>query len=230
MQGILEGDRTRVSPLDPNAAIRDALRSAAGVGAATPDCLDDDTLAALADGTLDAARRDPVLTHVAGCARCRAAVASVARTLAAPGVAREVAALQHSGPRRFYRVLLPVAAAAVLLLVLGRPRPPEDRGHRGPSPGAGVPVPVAPVGVVAGASPLQWTAVAGADRYRITLSAASGAVLYEVQTGDTLADLPDSIRFVPGRSYVWLVEARTGFDRWVTSRLAEFTIGRARSP
>ena len=198
--------------LDPDEAMRRMLRADARAGAPTPSCPDDDTVAALVEGTLDAARREVVLPHVATCAWCRDAVASVTRALADDRVAREVTALEGRGRGRLLRILLPLAAAAGLLLVLVWPRPMEDGGHRGP-PVESTPVPIAPVGVVASASPLVWTAVSGADRYRVTLAEASGHVLYETQVADTGLALPDSIGLVAGRSYVWLVEARTGFLR-----------------
>jgi anti-sigma factor RsiW len=198
----------------------------------TPECLDDDTIAALADGTLDAAARTAVLPHLATCARCRGAVASVARALADSGVAREVAAIEGAGRRRFYRIAVPLAAAAALLLIFAWPRQTDDGtpGHRGPPVTAAAPVPVSPVGAVAEASVLQWTALAGADRYRVTLFEAGGRAVYETELADTAAALPDSVRLVPGRSYVWMVEARIGFDRWSTSRLAEFSIVGGASP
>jgi putative zinc finger protein len=192
----------------------------------TPECLDGETIAALADGSLDAAVRAAVLPHLAGCARCRGAVGSVARLLADSGVAREVAAIEGAGRRHFYRIAFPLAAAAVLLFVLAWPRQADDGrpGHREPPIIAAAPVPVSPIGAVADASVLQWTALAGADRYRVTLFEAGGRALYETERFDTVATLPDSIRLVPGRSYVWMVEARIGFDRWSTSRLVEFSI------
>lgn len=83
---------------------------------------------------------------------------------------------------------------------------------------------MSPIGAVAGANVLQWTSLAGADRYRVTLFEAGGRVVYETERADTAVTLPDSIGLVPGRSYVWMVEARIGFDRWSTSRLVEFSI------
>ena len=220
---------TQPDPLDP---AQRALRAQARTGGPTPECLDDDTVAALAEGTLDVAAREAVLPHLAGCSHCRSAVASVARALADLSVAREVRGVEGGGRRRFYRIALPLAAAATLLLVLVLPRQANDGGppHRDPPTVASAPVPISPVGVVAEASPLVWTAVAGADRYRVTLSDALGVVLYESQLTDTVAALPDSIVLVSGRSYVWIVEARTGFDRWSTSRLVEFSIGGGASP
>jgi hypothetical protein len=226
MHGIVEGGSRRVTTPDPLERVRHALRARARSGAPTPECLDDDTIAALADGTLAPVTRAVVLPHVAGCARCRTAVASVARALADTGVAREVERVD-GGRRRFYRIALPVAAAAALLLVLMWPRQVEDGGplHRAPPiTASAVPVPLSPIGTVADAGVLRWTAVAGADRYRVTLSDAGGRVLYEMQVADTVAALPDSLVLVPGRSYVWLVEARIGFDRWSVSRLVEFSV------
>ncbi len=209
--------------LDPDEAIRRMIRAAARTGTPTPSCPDDDTVAALVEGTLDHASREVVLPHITTCASCRDAVASVTRALGDAKVAREVTALEGRGRGRLPRILLPLAAAAGLLLVLVWPRPMEDGGHRGPPPVATTPVPIAPVGVVASASPLVWTAVAGADRYRVTLAEASGRVMYETQVADTVLALPDSIVLVAGRSYVWLVEARIGFDRWQASQLVEFS-------
>lgn len=211
----------------------DQLRYLRGApGDETPDCFDDDTIAALAEGTLEEAARAALLPHLAECPRCRRAVASVARALADPGIAREVAAVTGAGRRRFLRVAIPAAAAAVLLLLFGWPRGLNEHGteHRAPPTATAVPVPIAPIGVVAGAGSLQWTAVPGADRYRLTLSEASGRVVYESQVTDTMAVLPESVVLVPGYSYIWLVEARTGFDRWSTSRLVEFSIGKAAPP
>lgn len=212
-------------PLDP---LRRALLPHHGGAPEEPtlECLDDDTLAALAEGSLDAASRATALGHVASCSRCRGIVASVARALADPGVAREVASPGGAGRRRFYQIALPTAAAAVLL-VLAWPRHADEGGsspHRSPPGATAVPVQRSPVGVVAQAETLQWTPVAGADRYRVTLFDSGGRVLFETQLAETLAALPDSIVLAPGRPYLWKVEARTGWQRWSASELVEFSI------
>ena len=193
----------------------------------TPECLDDATLAALAEGALDAAARTAVLPHLATCPRCRGVVASVARSLGDSAVAREVAALDGRDRRRWLRLGLPAAAAAILLAV-ALPRWVEDMrgGHRGPPiPGANAPHPVAPVGTVADAAALRWTAVAGANRYRVTVFDASGRVLYEMRVADTVVTVPDSVTLAPGKPYLWMVEARVGWDRWSASELVRFSIG-----
>jgi len=228
VQAILGGGSPRVTQPDRFEEVRRGLQSAGRVGVPTPQCLDAGTIAALVDGTLEADRRGAALTHLAGCDHCRTAVSSVARALVDPAVAREISAAVAQGRRRVLRVLLPVAAAAALLLMLVRPW--ADDGvlrHRGLPAAASTPTPITPIGVVTSASPLQWAAVAGADRYRVMISDAGGRVLYEAEGADTVAVLPDSVALTPGRSYVWIVEARTGFDRWTASQLVEFSLAGA---
>jgi len=194
----------------------------------TPDCLQDDMLAALADGSLAPDLRAAVLPHVASCQRCRGAVAAVARALADPAVARELSS-SPSGRRR-WRIAVPLAAAAMLLLLLSSPADDRSPGHRGPPPPppANTPVPRSPVGVVATVNDLRWSHVAGADRYRVTVFDATGGLVYATEGSDTVVAFPDSVALVPGASYLWKVDARTGFDRWATSELAEFRVAESR--
>jgi len=98
--------------------LRQAMAAMARRAEATPACLDEGTIARLADGTLDAGARAAALPHLAACAACRTSVASVARALADPDVAREVAAVRGVLRRRVYRILVPLAAAAALAVIL----------------------------------------------------------------------------------------------------------------
>lgn len=195
----------------------------------TPDCLDDETVAALADGRLDAAARAHALKHAVTCAHCRRAIASVAEALGDGPITHEVEVVEGRGrPSRMFRITLPLAAAAAVLLLLWFPRSDGPPIHRGLGQSGTAPVLVSPLGAVAAVHDLRWSSVVGADRYRLTVFDATGAVRYETVTPDTTAALPDSMSFIPGRAYLWKVEARTGWDRWSASELAEFTI--ARSP
>jgi len=194
----------------------------------TADCLQDDLIAAVADGSLAPDARAVVLSHVASCSRCREAVASVARVLADPAVARELSVSRSA--RRWYRIAVPLAAAAVLLLLLWSPGDDRSPAHRGPPapPPATTPAPRSPVGVVAAVHDLRWSPVAGADRYRVTVFDATGGVVYAAEASDTVIAVPDSVPLVPGAAYLWKVDARTGFDRWATSELAEFRVAESR--
>ena len=185
---------------------------------ATPDCLDADTIAALADGSLPSDARPQALQHLAGCAFCRRAVASVAEALADQPVTHEIEIVEGRANRwrRVMRIGVPVAAAATLLVLLWSP---ANEG--------GAPTPIDPRGTVESAQRLQWTSVPGADRYRVTLFGPLGNVLYETEIADTVVMLPDSVRFLSGQPYLWKVEARTGWSRSVTSDLVGFTVARA---
>lgn len=137
--------------------VKQALEAMAARTNAAPPCLDQDTIASLADGTLDATAWEVVLPHLAACGACRAAVASVARALADPGVAREISAVRGVPRRWTARIVLPLAAAAALAIILARPRPDIDQPlHRAPTITAGAaPAAVAPVGPVARAGALR---------------------------------------------------------------------------
>jgi len=216
-------------PMDDLRFISGSLRAAAvpaPPGDRGPECLDDDTIAALADGRLETAARTAVIDHLASCDICTRAVAAVAGVLADPSVSREIAAVEDGVRRRLVRIIVPAAAAAVLLL-LAWPPWSDDGGllHRAPpTQAATAPVPISPVGAVARAETLRWASAAGADRYRVTLFDSSGRSLYEAGTRDTVVALPDSIVLVPGQSYLWKVEARTGWDRWSASELVGFRV------
>jgi hypothetical protein len=189
----------------------------------TEDRFDDhlpaDEIAAYVDGALAGDERSRVEAHLAECADCRAEVLDVSR------IVRTAPDARRTAPRR---VWIPAVAAAALVLLWVGPRAlraPTDEVHRdGPTTTAITPRPVAPVGTVASARTLVWSTVPGADRYRVTLFDADGRVLYETQGADTSAALPDSTVLAPGRTYLWKVEARTGWNRWEPSQLVEFSI------
>ena len=190
----------------------------------TAGCLDDDTIAALAEGTLDDIGRAAAFRHLAECPRCRSIVASVAKLLGDPAVGREITALR-GGRRRLLRLAISAAAAAIVLLVAMPSRRADVPPHRAPTITAvSSPIPLSPAGIVAGADILRWSSVNGADRYRTTLFDDAGTVVYEIQTGDTVIALPSSIQLTPRRSYLWKVEARTGWGRWSASELVEFSV------
>jgi len=195
---------------------------------AKPECLDEHTVAALAEGSLDPGARGRALAHVATCALCRRAVASVAEALAAVPITHEIEIVEgrrrRGGP--ILRIAVPLAAAATVLLLLWSPAADRFPGHRGPPPPppATTPTPRSPVGAVAAVNDLRWSPVTGADRYRVTVFDATGGVVFATEASDTVVAFPDSITLVPGASYLWKVDARTGFDRWAASELTEFRV------
>ena len=193
-------------------------------GAAEQGCLDDQTIAALADGSMTGPARESAVEHLAICARCRSSVASVARALVSPTVRDAIDALDRPSRRPWLRVVIPIAALATLALILvPYPREVDPTIHRAPvTPPE--PAPIAPSGPTSSVQVLRWHAVTGADRYRVTLFDEEGGVLWESALADTVAGLPSDVSLEPGRTYFWIVAARTGFDRWETSSLAEFSV------
>jgi len=216
--------------------MRGTLASASAAVAGDGECLDELALAELLEaGGGQEPLRSQRIAHVAECGHCRTELAALARLLGDPGLNSELVRLQSSGswsPRRKQLVGAGLIAALVLLAV-GLPRLVERPAslHRDPTITATTaPLPLAPVGDVGSADTLRWTAVSGADRYRVTLFDASGRVRFETQSADTIAVLPDSVALAPGRSYLWKVEARTELERWASSELIEFRVSRPRSP
>jgi hypothetical protein len=181
------------------AAYRAALERRRPPGRA--ECVPEGRLQAVLEGRLAEAERLATLEHAASCAACREEL-ELLRALSAAASAGGARAL----PRRR---ALALAASVVLLLaggaLVGRVlrAPPVVRG-----PADQVRL-LAPAESVAAAAPLtfSWEAVAGASRYRVQVTDASGALVFETTTRGTTAALPDSVRLVPGGAYAWWVEA-----------------------
>jgi len=208
-----------------------------GNGAANGDCLDAIALAELAEGRSSDARRAAHVAHLGECAHCRRELASIVELLSAPDVAGELARHDEvavSERRSGWRRAIPLIAAAALIAVVlpqlrvSRPVPLVHR--ESPAAAQNTPTLLAPIGDVRELRDLRWTPLAAADLYRVTVYQASGRVLYEADIRNTTVALPDSVAIVPGRSYLWKVEARTGIERWTSSEMTEFRLIRGRSP
>ncbi|MGD8867848.1 MAG: zf-HC2 domain-containing protein [Gemmatimonadales bacterium] len=209
-------------------------------GAGTPkddnECLDEADLAGWVDGSLDSESRASVLSHVSNCPRCRHAAASLVGALRSDPVAPAIRELERSdvpahalGRRRRYRLGAVAAAIAAVLAGIVFLRPTdleiEEAAHRDVSPGAiSLPQPIAPLGELAAVEAFTWSAVSGADRYRLTVFDEEGTVVWEAETEETRLAVPTTVRFERGVQFFWKVHARVGFDRWLDSELVTFTI------
>jgi len=214
--------------------LRAALTALRAVATSTADlaagCLDEHHVAALTEGSLTVSERAAHVAHLATCARCRVAVSSLAHALSSRGIAHEVSALRRKSHLRRVRYAAPLgAAAAVAAIFMLVPRTeappvPETPAHRQGSLVAGPsPVAISPVGPTTAVRVLRWHAVRGVGRYRVTVFDEVGLVLFETTLADTTVALPADVEIAAGRRYYWIVAARTGFDRWDTSALAEFS-------
>jgi len=183
-----------------------------------PDHLESGEVAAYLDRTLSPSDRSRVEEHLADCDVCRAEVVEVVRLL------------RTQPRRRGWYVPIGVAAAAAAVLLLVWPQPADEPAlppnYREPVvTTTAAPSAIAPRGATIATPRFVWTAVPHADRYRLRLFDDSGRVVWETQTGDTAAGLPESMRLQRGASYFWKIEAQTGWNRWVGSDLIEFSLG-----
>lgn len=209
------------------------LREAAGVlrgpsvlehRSGRADCPDELIIADFVEGRLTPPSRAPVVAHLLTCARCRALVKATSE------LATNEAGLTPHVTRRWRRWSLPVglaAAAALLLLLLPPVRDESPPGLREPTVTSTIaPVPITPTpgSTVARVASLVWSSVPKAERYRVRLYDSEGSVLWTVETTDTSAALPDSLRLQPRVPYFWRVEAQTEWMRWASSDLASFRI------
>jgi hypothetical protein len=214
-----------------------ALRFVSRPGHRTDDCLDEESIAGIAEGNIDLNGSPAIVTHILGCARCARELAAAARLLDDAEVQRALDDRStNTAPARRRRPLvigsLSLAAAAAVLALLGRATllskvaKPAYREESVSSVAA--PVLISPTGVATAPDTFRWTAVPRANRYRISVFDRSGTVVWEGVTRDTAVAVPDLLWHSANGTYLWGVEARVGWeDRWAASDLAPFTTRRA---
>lgn len=176
--------------------------------------LEPDTMAAYVDGRLSPERNAIVEAHLAGCAECVDEVA-------------DLRAILRSRRTRWKRIAIPLTAAAAVILLVAVPTiQVNDVGTHRDSPAAVVETPAAlsPAGLVSSARRFEWGWIEEADHYRVTLFDSTGTAIWTDGASGTTALLPDTIRLVPSATYLWQVEARIGFDRWLASELQRFEL------
>ena len=201
-----------------------------------PDCLDEESIAALAEGNIAPPDSAAAVAHLVACARCREELASVARLVDAPEVKFEIERLAghpRAGRRRHLgRIFMLVGALAAGLLIMLLPESSRfaKRLYREESvTGSAAPRLVAPVGEMTGSDAFRWTSVPRADQYQITIFAPDGSVITEAKTRDTAIVLPQLMARVPNDTILWRVAAHVGWeDRWTSSELEMLAVRRAR--
>lgn len=202
-------------------AMPDAMR--------TEDCLDEAALVALAWG--DAGNRASTsIDHVAGCAHCRRRLSDIVRLAADPTIKQEIDALEpprriptHRFTRRtlVFGTLAAAAAVAVLISPFQSMKNRELRREAANS-SAIAPRIVSPAEIRNRNEPMRWTSVPHADLYRVRIWNQNGDVVWSTETTDTVVSVPSVIQ--SGVRYMWVVDARTAWDRWVSSDLVELQI------
>ncbi|MEO5508997.1 MAG: CHAT domain-containing protein [Longimicrobiales bacterium] len=197
-------------------------------------CMDDERIASFIDGNLHADERAASILHLATCRECRRTLTGVMSVKSSPQVQPAIGRLGGISrtmwqPR--WVAVAGLAAAASIALLIAVPRaarqssPDVLDSHRGPTITAtDAPSPYFPLGDSESIDEFAWSVVDGADRYRVTVFDAEARLVFETETSDTIVALPDSVTLLPGASYLWEVEARSGIDRWTPSELVEFRL------
>jgi hypothetical protein len=181
---------------------------------------------------------DAALEHVASCGHCRSRVAAVSQLIDDPAIQSELSALRHPdlSRRRFSSrrgLLVPglAAAAAIVVMILGHVQPPDGSTAGGaastthrepPATGDLTPAIVAPGALASRADSLRWTNVPEADLYRVRVWNSDGTIVWTTDTRATAVALPPMLQ--ADVRYLWEVSARTGWDRWASSKLADVTV------
>jgi hypothetical protein len=174
-------------------------------------------------------------SHYLTCTRCQnelrmaAAIRDVLPEVREATQAADLSPAPLTGPwlRRHAGVGAVAAAIAAVLagVLLVQPGFRESLPHREPVPEtADVPRVEAPVGEVRTVAEFRWAPVASADLYRLTVYDMAGDVVWEVDTRETHVELPGSLRLEPGALYLWQVDARVDWDRWLSSELIRFRV------
>lgn len=156
-------------------------------------------VAAFVDHRLGAAERSVVESHLADCAECRSEVIEVDRLIS--NIRRRRAGAVVGGG-------LAIAASAILVVSVmshRRPGTPDDmlRGTTADSL-----VAVSPKGSVARAGlAMVWHRAEGNASYRVSITDATGRIVWSSDTRNTSVAVPDSIQLLPGHEYLWTADA-----------------------
>jgi hypothetical protein len=67
-----------------------------------------------------------------------------------------------------------------------------------------------------------WRRVAGAERYTVVVVDTTGNEIFATETRDSSLSLPDTVRLVAGREYLWWVQARLTDQSTVTAVTQRF--------
>jgi hypothetical protein len=157
-----------------------------------------EAVAGYIDGALPSEEQRQAELHLATCAECREDVSEIRR-------------LQLGRRSKWSVLLLPVAAAAAVLLVIGLPRqtttPSDIRAGSETEQRIGIVAPAASAEISPGKIDFIWRSAGAGASYIITLQEADGRVVWTSTIADTLATLPDSVALPAGRTWFWFVDA-----------------------
>lgn len=176
-------------------------------------------LAAFVDGRLGTADAAPVEAHLDECADCRRELIAVGRLLS-------------TRSRRWsWSAGVLLAAAAVLLLMVGRPDGQRDTDgspiRGGGHPDLPTPATIAPADgatLPGGAMTFVWHGVSGSAVYRLTLTDERGDVVWTTESTDTSVALAPAVRLLGAHGYYWSVDVLLADGRSTTTGFHTFRV------
>jgi putative zinc finger protein len=176
----------------------------------------DTEIAAYLDRTLGAIERDRVEDHLAACQDCRQHLLETKELL--------------ERVRRPRKLLVggAMAAAAALVFIIVRSNPGAT--DRAVMRNDGIVVPMVAYGPM-GTAPraglrFVWSAVPGAESYRLTVSGEDARTVWSSSGTDTLSALPDSVVLRPNERYHWVADALLSDGSTRSTGLREFDLAR----
>lgn len=159
--------------------------------------LSPELVAAYLDDDLPSETKRQVELHLASCGECREELAAVRR-------------LERRHRRRWFPVLVSVAAAAaVLVMAVPRkaPSPSNTRTLRDAESSFETISPAASAEIDPGRLEFTWRSAGPRADYTITLQDSAGRVVWTSTGADTVAVLPDTVALGAGRTWFWVVDA-----------------------
>ena len=189
-----------------------------------PGHLSDEQLAAFLDGRLTPQQRMLAVAHLSECPSCRHDMTAARRLL------RD----RRAVPRRWFGPALTLIAAVVAFAAVGRvaPRGFDPGPARSPA-GVSEPDAAAAVRVVSpndravvsdSGLTLRWESAGAAATYHVMLQDATGGLLWDATTADTVVTPPYDVGLVPGQHYFWSVDAKLADGRSAKAAIRRFTV------
>jgi hypothetical protein len=179
--------------------------------------------AAFVDATLPSHERARIERHLAVCDACREEVAACARLIG-------TAPVQRTRLGR-WRVLAPIAAVLLAVVVLGRPsvrERPAATLERGTGAANGIVLIQPEAGRVVRHDELRfvWRPIEASAGYRMIIKDSTGATVWTQDASDTTYVAPDSVPLKPGTSYVWRVDGQRADGTTASSPEIGFRVAR----
>ena len=174
-------------------------------------------IAAYVDHTLHGDKLEAIEEHLVECAMCRDNVVH----------AHDIVSKSRRNRRVTKSAIMLLAAAAIVVVAVSTLKRPFQESRDAMRSGSTDQALIAygPIGEVRSSpSRFTWGSTPQALSYHITITGDSGTEVWSGSATDTTIVLPVSVSLVPGRRYLWVVDAVTSDGTTRSTGLHEFGI------